>query len=152
MTGVQTCALPILLTWAVEKGNIYVWVWTILQWNLMACSILIDPLKLHNIGISEDRFVIRHDSTKSDKEGEKAHNKAVYCNPLDPILCPGISLGFWLSLNQNTFWGNSEQLFICYGSRVGTAAYRHCEPLLMIMKASWGIVQTYITTMSAHGI
>jgi hypothetical protein len=49
----------------------------------MACSISIDPLALHNIAISEDHFVIRHDSTKSDKEGEKTHNKAVYCNPLD---------------------------------------------------------------------
>ena len=24
---------------------------------------------------------------KSDKEGEKTHNKAVYCNPLDPVVC-----------------------------------------------------------------
>jgi hypothetical protein len=31
---------------------------------------------LHNIAISEDHFVIRHDSTKSDKEGEKTRNKA----------------------------------------------------------------------------
>ena len=142
----------LILTWAVEKGNIYVWVWTILQWNLMARSISIDPLALHNIGISEDHFVIRHDSTKSDKEGEKTHNKAVYCNPLDPILCPGVSLGIWLSLNQNTFRDNSERLFIRYGARVGTAAHRYCEQLHTIMKASWAIVQTYITTTSAHGI
>ena len=44
----------------------------------MARPISIDPLALHNIGISEDHFVIRHDSTKSDKEGEKTHNKAIY--------------------------------------------------------------------------
>ncbi|KAI2489681.1 hypothetical protein MHU86_24909 [Fragilaria crotonensis] len=41
-----------ILTWAIERGNIFVWVWTILQWNLMARSISIDPLALHNIGIS----------------------------------------------------------------------------------------------------
>ena len=142
----------LILTWAIERGNIYVWVWTILQWNLMARSISIDPLALHNIAISEDHFVIRHDSTKSDKEGEKIHNKAVYCNPLDPILCPGVSLGIWLSLNQNTFRDNSERIFIRRGARVGSAAHRYCEQLLQIMKAHWGIVQTYITTMSAHGI
>jgi hypothetical protein len=44
----------------------------------MARSISIDPLELHNIAISEDHFVMRHDSTKSDKEDEKTHNKAVY--------------------------------------------------------------------------
>jgi hypothetical protein len=142
----------LILTWAIEKGNIYVWVWTILQWNLMARSISIDPLALHNIAISEDHFVIRHDSTKSDKEGVKTHNKAVYCNPLDPILCPGVSLGIWLSLNQNTFHDNSERIFLRHGARVGSAAHRYCEQLQKLMKVYWGIVQTYITTMSAHGI
>jgi hypothetical protein len=143
----------LILTWAIEKGNIYVWVWTILQWNLMARSISIDPLALHNIAISEDHFVIRHDSTKSDKEGVKTHNKAVYCNPLDPpVLCPGVSLGVWLSLNQNTFRDNSERVFIRNGTSIGSAAHRYCEQLQVIMKESWDIVQTYIRTMSAHGL
>ena len=57
----------LILKWAIETGNIFVWVWTILQWNLMARSISIDPLVLHNITISEDLFVFCHDSTKSDK-------------------------------------------------------------------------------------
>jgi hypothetical protein len=109
----------------------------------MARSISIDPLALHNISICEDHFVICHDSTKSDKEGEKVHNKSVYCSPLDPILCPGVSLGIWLSLNQNTFRDNSEQIFIHRGARVGSAAHRYCEQLLIIMKASWGIVQVH---------
>ena len=101
----------------------------------MARSISIDPLELHNIAISEDHFVMRHDSTKSDKEDEKTHNKAVYCNPLDPVLCPGVSLGVWLLLNQNR--DNSERVFIQrYGTRIGSAAHRYCEQLQVIMKAS----------------
>ena len=143
----------LILTWANERGNIFVWVWTILQWNLMARSISIDPLALHNISICKDHFVICHDSMKSDKEGEKIHNKeAVYCYPLDAISCPGVSLGIWLSLNQNTFRDNSERIFLRRGARVGSAAHRYCEQLLKLMKMYWGIVQTYITTMSAHGI
>ena len=142
----------LILTWAIEKGNIFVWVWTILQWNLMARSISIDPLALHNIAISEDHFVICHDSTKSDKEGEKINNKAVYCNPLDPVMCPGVGLGIWLSLNQNAFRDNSERIFLRRGARVGSAAHRYCEQLLKLMKMYWEIVQTHITTMSAHGI
>ena len=77
--------------------------------------------------VSEDHFVICHDLTKSDKEGKKTHDKAVYCNPLDPVLCPGFSLGVWLSLNQNTFCGNSERVFIRQGASIGTAAHRYCE-------------------------
>jgi hypothetical protein len=61
-----------ILTLAIERGNMFVWVCMILQsWNLMARSISIEPLALHNIAISEDHFVICHYSTKSDKEGEK---------------------------------------------------------------------------------
>ena len=141
-----------LLKWAIERGNIFVWVWTILQWNLMARSISIDPLALHNITISEDHFVFRHDSTKSDKEGAKIHNKAVYCNPLDPLLCPGVSLGIWLSLNQNAFRDNSERLFLRRGARIGSAGHRYCEQLHAIVKEYWDIVQTFLTTFSAHGI
>ena len=118
----------------------------------MVRSISIDPLALHNITISEDHFVIRHDSTKSDKEGAKILSKPVYCNPLDFVLCPGVSVGVWLSLNQNTFRNNSERIFIRHGAQLGSAAHRDCEQLLTILKAHWDIVQTYITTMSAHGI
>ena len=117
----------------------------------MARSISIYPPALHNIGISEDHFVIRHDSTKSDKEGERKNNKAVYCNPLDPVLCPGVSLGVWLSLNQNKF-RDSERIFIRRGTRIGSAAHRYCEQLHTVMKKYADIVKTYITTMSAHGI
>ena len=69
----------------------------------MVRSISIDPLALHNIVVSEDHFVIRHDSITSDKEEDKIHNIAVHYNRMDHILCPGVSLGVWLALNQNTF-------------------------------------------------
>jgi hypothetical protein len=106
----------IILVWAIERANIFVWVWTILQWNLMARSISIDPMALHNISISEDHFVICHDSTKSDKEGAKIYSKVVYCSPSDFVLCPGVNLGVWLSLNQNIFRNNSDRIFIRHGA------------------------------------
>jgi hypothetical protein len=64
----------------------------------------------------------------------------------------GVSLGVWLSLNQNTFRNNSERILIRHGARFGSATHRYCEQLLTIVKVHWDIVQTYITTMSAHGI
>ena len=65
-----------ILVWAIERANIFAWVWTILLWNHMARSISIDLLALHNTLISEDHFVICHDLTKWDKEVPKI-NKAV---------------------------------------------------------------------------
>ena len=71
---------------------------------------------------------------------------------MDHILCPGVSLGVWLALNHNTFHDNSERIFIRHGARLGSATHRYCEQLLILMKAYWDIVQTYITNMSAHGL
>ena len=122
-----------ILQWAMESGNVLVWVWTILQWNLMARSISIDPLGLHNFSISEDHFVVRHDSTKSDKEGEKLHNKGVYCNPLDPLLCPGLSLGVWPCLEEKAFKDNSKRMFLRRVGKLGTASHCYdCDQLLAL--------------------
>ena len=142
----------LILKWSLEEGNIFVWVWTILQWNLMARSISIDPLGLHNFSVSEDHFVIRHDSTKSDKEGDRTHNKAVYCNPLDPLVCTGVSLGVWLSMEQRSFSDNQEKLFLRRGAKLGTAAHRYCDQLLTLVRGHWDVVQMHIRTFSAHGI
>ena len=40
--------------WALEDGNVFVWVYALLQWNCMARSINISPLGLHNVNSSED--------------------------------------------------------------------------------------------------
>ena len=141
-----------ILEWAIAEGNVLVWVWTILQWNLMARSISIDPLSLHNFAASEDHFVVRHDSTKCDKEGDKTHNKAVYCNPLDPIVCVGVGLGVWLWIEQRSFEPNLEKLFLRCGGKSGSAAHRYCDQLLTLLKGHWDVVQTHIRNMSARGL
>lgn len=138
-------------TWAVEEKNILVWAWTIQQWNLMARSISIDPLALHNFGISEDHFVVHHDSTKTDKEGAKIHYKAVYCNPEDPVVCAGVSLGVWLALEQHAFADGSEMIFSRHGAKAGAASHRYCDQLLELVNRHWDAVQTFIQNFSAHG-
>jgi hypothetical protein len=115
-----------ILTWALESGNMFVWVWTVLQRNLIARSISIDPLALHNISVSEDHLIFRHNSTKSDRKGAKLHNKSVYCNPLDPTVCVGVSLGVWLCLEQEGFQ-DSEKLFLRGDAKVGSAGHTKLE-------------------------
>jgi hypothetical protein len=120
----------------------------------MVRSISIDPLALHNIVVSEDHFVIRHDSITSDKEEDKIHNIAVHYNRMDHILCPGVSLGVWLALNQNTFCDNSERIFIRHGARLGSAAHRYYEQLLILMKAYWdytNLQNKYVGTWLKEG-
>jgi hypothetical protein len=93
-----------------DSGNIFVWVWTIAQWNLMARSKSIDPLALHNMSVSEDHFGVKHDSTKTDKKGVKLHTKNVFCNPLNPIVCFGVSMGVRLCLEQDSFEDSKKDI------------------------------------------
>ena len=34
----------LLLTWSVQSNNIFVWFWTLAQWNFMACCASVDTL------------------------------------------------------------------------------------------------------------
>ena len=58
--------------WCVtSENNIFVWVWTILQWNCMARSINIEPLSFHNFGVAADCLKVKYDQTKANKEGDR---------------------------------------------------------------------------------
>ena len=34
--------------WSIKKGNIFLWIFTVLQWNLMGGSVNVGPLYLNN--------------------------------------------------------------------------------------------------------
>ena len=101
----------LICKWFSTSGNIFGWVWSIIQWNLMARCISVDPLSLHHFSLGEDNFTVLHDSTKMDKKGEKLVQKHVYANPKDPIICPNLAIGIWFALNQASF----ESLRNCSG-------------------------------------
>lgn len=77
----------LMCQWAIEENNVYVWVFGLLQWNLMARSISIDPLAFHNMkrGVS-DSIEFLPDTTKSDQAGEFVTVKNVYGNPKEPAV------------------------------------------------------------------
>ena len=108
--------LCLFLGWALKESNIFVWVWSILQWHLMGRAISIDPLSLHNMKLGVDHIIIKHDSTKADKGGEKLIDKHCYANPKDPQCCLNTSLGIWLCLHQERF-EHSELIFRNRGTK-----------------------------------
>ena len=64
--------------WAVEDMNIFVWVFSLCMWHLMARSILVDSLSFHNIkpGNSDSiKFKYDETKTKADKTGEYMSKK-----------------------------------------------------------------------------
>jgi hypothetical protein len=85
-----------ILQWALDRKNIvYLWVFSILQWNYMARSINIGVLALHCFCVGEDAIIVRYDKSKADQTGEMVNDKHVYDNPFDPLVSVFLALGVW---------------------------------------------------------
>jgi len=120
--------------WALESNNVFLWVFTMLQWNCMGRSISIDPLGFHNFRTATDSVKCTYDNSKSDQSGEKVSPKNLYANPIEPVICSFTGLGAWVSLNRETFVkGGRDSLFLGVGA-IGTAAHRYCEQLVDMLK------------------
>jgi hypothetical protein len=58
----------LLLTWALETGNIFALVFSILQWTCMGRSVNIDPLGFPNFHMGADSIKVLYDFTTSEKD------------------------------------------------------------------------------------
>ena len=54
----------LILKWAIQSGNIFVWFWTLSQWNCMARLANINPLMFHNFSVGPDSIVVTYDDTR----------------------------------------------------------------------------------------
>jgi hypothetical protein len=122
----------LICQWALQNNNVFIWVFTLLQWNCMARSISIDPLGFHNFRCGTDSIKITYDKSKADQSGEKVSPKNVYANPFDPTISLFLGIGIWLSLKKETFVDN-DSFFLGVGE-AGSAAHRYCLQLSDMLK------------------
>ena len=134
----ETAADPIteplyklILQWALDANNIFVWFWTIAQWNFMARSASVDPLGFHNFSLGTDSIIGKYDDSKADKSGERLSEKNIYANPFEWKMCFWTGLGVWCSLNSQRL-SKSERLFLQTDVKEGTAATKFCEQISSI--------------------
>ena len=81
----------------------FLWLWNVLQWNIMGRCINVEPLPLHNLKVFEDHIQILYDSKKMDQTGDKVTMKNIYANPLNPRICTFLALGTYLAMNSPRF-------------------------------------------------
>jgi hypothetical protein len=107
-------------------GNIFVWKFTVLQWNCIGRSASINPLGIHNLGVgAADSYNIKYDDSKADSTGEKFSPKnTMYANPFDPTICSVMALGIWLANRNETFVATKGPIFI-ENAEIGTASHRY---------------------------
>jgi hypothetical protein len=142
-----------ILQWALDRKNIYLWVFSILQWNCMARSINIGVLALHCFRVGEDCIIVRYDKSKADQTGEKVSDKHVYDNPFDPLVSVFLALGVWFCLESARF-ENTESLFQDDENEVTAASQRYCSQLTELFKAFHAELVQFIRADHAntHGI
>ena len=152
--AISSSLFKLLLRWAVDEGNVFVWCFSLLMWHLMARSINVDSIALHSIkrGIS-DSITFKYDETKMDKTGEFVQEKNCYANPHEPFYCVFTALGCYLSLNAEAL-EKTEKLFINPGSQFKTAA-QTCAPHIHEMGIRYADqLQNYgrLSHFNIHGV
>jgi hypothetical protein len=113
---------------AVNKGDSFWWLFSLLQWNCMSRCQNIDNLKFSNLSINGDAIVVQFDSTKMDQGGEKTSPKHCYANPLNFKACLFTAMGCYFATINTSFASNHrDYLFIKSGSAEGSGASNYTD-------------------------
>ena len=68
---ITSALFRMICMWAVNEGNIFVWVFSLAMWNLMSRSISVDAIAFHQIKCgASDSIKFKFDETQADKTGE----------------------------------------------------------------------------------
>jgi hypothetical protein len=139
----------LILSWALDTSNIFVWTYSILQWNCMARSVNIGSLGFHNFQAGEDHIVCCYDDTKLlDQTGKKRTDKHIYANPLEPTVCLFLALAVFFLL-KSLHLSETKKLLLCDGQTTA-ASQRYCGPLSELFKGNNNNLQGYIRSDHAN--
>lgn len=64
----------------------------LLCWNLLARAVTVSAVMYDHISWDGDAMTIKVSRMKNDQEGKKAYPRHIYANPLNPLLCPILSM------------------------------------------------------------
>ena len=133
----------LICEWAILTGDLFVWLYTVTQWNCIARSINIDNIGFHNITPGSDSVKITYDDSKADKKGKHVTPKNIYANPFDPRVSWHVVIGCWLSTRQETF-RHTEKIFQKVGAEDGSAASRYSKQLIELLKDKVDTVREFV--------
>src|SRR4051812_15231313 len=63
-----------------------------MQWNMMGRSSMVSGLMLQHISWHDDCLVVTTPKHKGDQEGAHCYPRHIFANPLQPFICPVLSL------------------------------------------------------------
>jgi hypothetical protein len=143
--------------WAIQEGNVFLWAFSLCQWNLVSRACSIDTIGLHNLkkgGV--DSIMFKHDSTKTDQSSEFTTVKNCYANPASPENCIFLALGCHLALTSENFSATNDKLYQKPDRAEGSASQRYGKQLsaLLTRQAHMEFARQHIrmSHASSHGL
>ena len=86
--------------------NVQLWVMFILQWNMISRVSQVSHMMFNFMSWSEDHFVAKHGSSKSDQKGTRSFPMAIMANRYVWYICPITAMAIWMSVTQFPDGGN----------------------------------------------
>lgn len=118
-----------ICNYAIKVGDLYLWAYTVCQWNCLARSINIDNLSFGQLSLGMDSLIIEYFDSKSDQSGEKTVPKNCFANPFDMHICIFTALGCYLSTQEEVWSGERKTISRSKDSLVGSAAHLYNQKL-----------------------
>jgi len=89
------------------------WPFFIFLWNLMARSHSVGNIMLQHIRWADDSLIVRLPKHKGDQEGDRALlvDRHAYANPIEPVVCPILSLAVLTYCKGFRQVGGRQQVF-----------------------------------------
>lgn len=137
----------VLCQWAVSTGNIFVWVFLVLQWNLMARAANVDGISFSNFWSNGDSVVFKYDINKCDRTGEKTSEKHCYANPKNQFVCLFLAMGCYICIFQQRFKNSGEKLFRAQG-KDRSASSSFSKALHKLCKS----IKDYVSILGSHSV
>jgi hypothetical protein len=94
------------------SATLFAWTFFVLMWNLMSRSDSVDGLMLQHMEWQGDCLIIEEQGQKGDQKGTDSYGKHIYANPLDPAVCPILSLAILIFCSGFRPPNGRQQLFI----------------------------------------
>lgn len=95
-------------SWAQQ---LFAWPFFIFCWNMMARSIMVGNMMYQHVSWSGDALTVNVPGHKGDKEGAKDYARHVYANPLEPAICPILSLAVMIFSSSFRSGDKRQQVF-----------------------------------------
>jgi hypothetical protein len=143
----------LLCKYAIEKGDMFVWAFTVVQWSCMARSVSIDDLTFGQISLGTDSVVIQYCDSKADQKGERTSPKNCYANPFDYKVCIFTALACFFCINDESWSSQKDTIFRNRKASPGTASHRYCNAIRKIYNENKATINEFVRAkhFNAHG-